>query len=451
MIRLLALASTLCGLVLASTTLFTDARAYAAGGDLLWQDRFNLAGGQAFATAVASSHGRVVAVGGAQNGAGNSVFVVRAYDPKRGTLLWEDRVDPQGGNDQATAVVMDDQRVVVLGHGVDAMGNNRTLIRAYVAGTGDLAWADHGPAAALALGDSHIVAAGLVVDASGNRRVLVRAFAKKTGALAWEDEWVAPFGHEWAGPGSRTVAIEDGKAFVAATAGEIPFPDGRFICIVRSYKVATGTLLWQSSEFSPGQCRANAIATDGRRVVIAENGGGANLFDFQVESFDAATGELLWHDGENHTGFADGAVAVDTEHRVAFVTGVEYRFFAPNPGPSTRGLLVVRAYDTETGVLRWEDRFPLPPEPGCECIGLDVVAVKEQLFVVGRRSTGVWLVRAYDVHSGGLLWHDEFAPATALNSRPTAVASDHGQVFVAGSALNANGNLDFILRTYEAK
>src|SRR2546428_7830812 len=118
MIRLLALASTLCGLVLASTTLFTDARAYAAGGDLLWQDRFNLAGGQAFATSVASSHGRVVAVGGVQNGEGHSVFVGRAYDPKRGTLLWEDRVDAQGGHDHAAAEVVAAECRLVAGYGL---------------------------------------------------------------------------------------------------------------------------------------------------------------------------------------------------------------------------------------------------------------------------------------------------------------------------------------------
>jgi len=427
--------------------------AHPAGGDLLWQDQFDLAGGQDVAKAVASSNGRVVVVGSAQNGAGNSVFVVRAYDPEHGTLLWEDRVDPEGGNGQATAVVMDNQRVVVLGQGVDAMGNSRTLIRAYVAETGELAWADHWPApqfgqGGLALQGGHVVTAGLGVDASGNRRVLVRAYAKKSGALAWEDEWAPPVGGEWIGT-AKTVAIEHGQAFVAATYYPIPGL-GSSLCLVRSHEVASGTLLWQSTtSIGTGQCVANAVATDGKAVVIAEKGGGAAPDDFQAEAFDAATGELLWRrDPRGRTGLADAAVAVDTEHRVAFVTGYEFKSFAPPP-PTFRGVLVVRAYDTETGILRWEDQFPVPPEASCECLGLDGVAVKGRMYVVGRRSTGNWLVRAYDSHSGDLLWQDEVAVVTGSFSM--AVAADRGRVFVAGAALNAAGNLDFILRTYDAK
>jgi outer membrane protein assembly factor BamB len=205
-------------------------------------------------------------------------------------------------------------------------------------------------------------------------------------------------------------------------------------------------LLWSTTS-ALGLCVANGIATDGRSVVLAENAGGPVPFDFQSEAFDAATGEPLWrHDPARHAGFDDFAVAVDTEHRLSFVVGREVRFL--QPPPSFHGLLVVRAYDTRTGVLRWEDQYPL--NPACDCTGLDVVAVKGQVFVVGRRSTGDWIVRAYDSRSGDLLWQDESAPAGS-GSGLTAVAADRGRVFVAGSALNAAGNLDFILRTYDAK
>ena len=61
-----------------------------AAGDLLWQDQVDFAGGADVALAVAADAGRVVAVGSAQNHAGNTDFVVRAYDGKTGALLWKD-------------------------------------------------------------------------------------------------------------------------------------------------------------------------------------------------------------------------------------------------------------------------------------------------------------------------------------------------------------------------
>src|SRR5207249_2861231 len=195
--------------------LLTPALAHAAGGDLLWQDQFDFAGGQDFVNAVAAGQGRIVAVGSAQNGAGNSV-IVRAYDAKSGTLLWKDRVDLAGGNDRATAVVMNDRLVVVAGSGVDATGNAQRIIRAYVPKSGALAWEDRSPAvdvSGLDMEGAHIVVTGTVVDATGSPQLLVRAYVAKSGALAWEDHTLSLGPSSFDSP-RRGVTLHGGKAFV---------------------------------------------------------------------------------------------------------------------------------------------------------------------------------------------------------------------------------------------
>jgi outer membrane protein assembly factor BamB len=221
---------------------------------------------------------------------------------------------------------------------------------------------------------------------------------------------------------------------------------------VRSYEVATGTLRWVTTSPTitptPHLCGVNRIATDGKTVVLAETGG-LMLTDFQTEAYDAATGAWLWRN--DRPGMQDQNLAVDTDHRIAFVTGQRFDSGFLPPGPSNiRGVMVVQAYDTRTGTLRWEDRFAVPPDPECVCIGFDVTAVKGRLFVVGKSITGTWVVRTYASRSGDLLWQDAAAP-TSDRFGLLAVAAQSGRVFVAGSAFNATGNLDFILRAYDAE
>jgi hypothetical protein len=153
--------------------LFTASATFAGtdAGDLLWQDHFDLADREDIASAVAAGFGSVVTVGSAQNAAGNSDFVARAYDAKTGALLWKDLLDVAGGDDAATAVVLDGERVIVAGTGVDATGSNRLVLRAYIAKTGKLAWEDRPPLSSfngLAVGGSRVLVAGTTTDSSGN-------------------------------------------------------------------------------------------------------------------------------------------------------------------------------------------------------------------------------------------------------------------------------------------
>ena len=461
MIRLLALAATLFGLLLASTTLFTDTRAYAAGGDLLWQDHFDLAAGEDVARAVAAGNGRVVAVGSAQNAAGNSDFLVRCYDAKTGALLWKDIVDVAGGDDVATSVVVDDNRVIVAGTGIDATGGRRLLLRVYVAQTGQLAWEDRPPfisVGGLAADGPRVVVAGTSADAAGNSRLAVRAYNAKSGVLDWQDNPPPPSGFVEFNGAIRGVAVHDERVFVAGTVRMTP-PSFNPTCIIRAYVARNGKLDWESQQGPP--CSATAIATDGRNVVLAALGG-AGLDDFLALSFDAETGQFLWQNRTFvGTGFDNEAIAVDIERHTAFVGG----WVRWLPGRDNQEALLVRAYNTQTGVIDWEDQFP-GPNPfvdRCLCQAHDLTADKGRVYAVGSAVYGfghgpnTWIVRSYNAERGDLIWSDDFAPVGGTGSNAfaiqgaRAVAAHGGRVFVVGSGINASGNADFIVRAYDAR
>jgi hypothetical protein len=445
MIRLFALALIACACLLPTS----PAHARTDAGDLLWQDRFDLAGGEDIARAVAAANGRVVVVGSAQNAAGNSDFVVRAYDAKSGALLWKDRVDVAGGDDAATAVVLDDDRVIVAGTGIDPTGGSRLLLRVYIAKNGQLAWEDRPGIVAfngLAADGAHVVVAVTTTDSTGNPQLVVRAYVAKNGIIGWQDQPQTPIGYGGLGGATRGVIIHGQRAFVVGTT-RMSGGEHFVSCFVRAYVVKTGQPIWDSLHRPPSQCIAEAIATDGKRVIVAARGA-TGLDDYLAQSYDAETGQFLWEDRTFvSTGYGNAAVAADTERRQAFVVG----WVMSVNVPGNREAFLVRAYDADTGTMNWEDQFRSYPESFDHAH--DVVVEKNRVIAVGAGG-GTWLVRAYDAKGGDLLWSDEFAPVGGipnLASGALAVAADGGKIFVAGSGLNANGNADFIVRAYDAK
>jgi PQQ-like domain len=447
-------------LLLGSLLLLTAPEAWAKteAGDLLWQDQVDFAGGADAALAVAAAGERVVAVGSAQNAAGNTDFVVRAYDAKTGALLWKDQVNAGGANDAASAVVIEGDVVVVGGTSQPVTGSPRLILRAYAVKNGKLAWEDRSALQSfngLASVGSRVLITGTTATTTGATRLFVRGYVTKTGVIAWQDRPAPPVGYDNVVGAPRGLVVSGHNAYVTGT---VTGPGATTSCHVRSYDAPDGDLNWATVHVSP--CRALAIAADGRRVIVAGQGSIA-LDDLHVQAYDADNGGFLWEMRSGvGTGFANAVIAADLEHRLTFVAG----WIRWVPGSFNQEAFLVQAYDSATGILRWEDQFPgsNPFVQRCLCHARDLVTQNHRVFAVGIGAfnagpLGTWVVRSYDARNGDILFDDEFQPVGGVGSSPfgmtggLAVAVDGGRAFVAGAGLNAAGNSDFTLRVYDAK
>jgi hypothetical protein len=216
-------------------------------------------------------------------------------------------------------------------------------------------------------------------------------------------------------------------AFLAITAA------GLTVGFARS---ETPRLLWQDVVDRGNFDQAFDVALLPDSIFVAGFVGAFNNRDFIARAYDARNGTPRWESVVNAgtNAFASGITATAD---AVFVSGVVLSDW------------LVRALDTETGELLWEDRFDRSgrsdsPRPGA-------IAVSEGLlFVVGSAdSFSVWVVRAYEAATGRLVWQDQLAVNPGLNGAESLVV-EGGRVFVGGFGTTPTSD-DLIVRSYEAR
>ena len=170
-------------------------------GRVLWQDKFNTAGLDDMPTAVAVGNGKVYVVGSIEDAHTNTDWLVKAYDASNGHVVWQDRVDKSGGIDEASAVVVQGGSVYVAGiSDVGGQGNPddfHWLVRAYNGANGSLLWEDSArsvggltPPKSIALsGPTSLCVAGSVYTTQTGSDWLLRVYNAGTGALSWENQY----------------------------------------------------------------------------------------------------------------------------------------------------------------------------------------------------------------------------------------------------------------------
>ena len=346
-----------------------DARA--AGGNLLWEDQFDgMAHSFDSAQAVTTLGAQVFVAGLVRNSSssiGITDFAVRAYDAKTGELLWQDAIN--GGQlSGAYAIAASGGRVFVGGVFQDV--SSAFVLRAYDANTGTLLWNDVVIAEvgcsrnfSIAADGNNVFAVGCLAGNFG-----VRAYDAKAGQLLWEDRVGVD------GDTALAVAVQGNSIFVA---GHIENGGSSHGITVRTYNAKTGELLWQASG-TEGLEDTLAIVVQGNRVFTA---GHANItistgrVDFIVNAYDTKAGNLLWKDRIDST--ANGA----GEARDITVSGGRVYAVGWSRTSKTGDNFVVRAYDANTGALRWEDI--VSGSEGGSGAALAVATRGNQVFVAG--------------------------------------------------------------------
>lgn len=253
-------------------------------------------------------------------------------------LLWERRVDVDSGTDIARSVVVSGDTVIVAGNARAPQGQD-FLTLAYDRTSGQPLWSNHTP-----------LATGLVT-------------------------------HVFA-------ATAHGMAF---TAGYAPNRFGSDI-IVRGHDVGNGRALWEDVMDKGRDDLPTGFAANERAVVVIGYGGNttSHSSDLLVRAYRPFTGELLWEDQLDVSGATDLATSVAMSDNAVYVLGQSWM--------QTGIDLVLRTYDLETGVVRWDVRLP----------GVSARVVRAdagRVFIAGTMG-GASLTAAFRARTGQLLWQE---------------------------------------------
>ncbi|HEX7966001.1 MAG TPA: PQQ-binding-like beta-propeller repeat protein [Gammaproteobacteria bacterium] len=359
-------------------------RAYdVASGALRWEDVWD-AGGIHQDDEVSG-----LAVGGTRlflagssgtNTAGSNGYVVRAYDRRDGTVLWEDHCGQFGS--RARAIVADGGSVFAAGTCSPGTGG-AGLLRAYAASTGAQRWEVDDVALPLALAVSGGTV--LVAGADDGGHLVLRAYTTRQGRFLWE---ARPAEAQGLSLRTAELVVGDGKVYLAWWAVDSNSQDTNQVA---AYGLRKGRLRWQAD---PGD-RVNRLALDSNRLFTAEAGS-----QVLVSAYAASDGALLWQDQPGTPSAPYTALAVTVGDKRVFVAGQAF-----DPAVESAPHFMVRAY-TRTGRLLWEDATPTDTMLGAQAQGLGWT--RGVLVAAGIDSNSVppfgfthWLVRAYATEDRG--------------------------------------------------
>jgi hypothetical protein len=465
------------GLALVGLALGGAEIALAVAGNVPWTDAFDATLEADQANVVAVKGRRVVVAGRSDDlaGGGAEQALVRALDAKTGAELWTHRLEHVTSSEaQAIAISGSRAFVALEAENADAFASGDDwMVAAHSLKDGATLWESILPSTgdeqvvAIAAKGSRVFAGGEaenlvstgedpLVPASG-RDWLVRALSAKKGSVLWEDRV------DSAALTDRVVSLAvSGRRVVAAGVSNDAAAEGSDgDWLVRALDAKKGNLLWESIVDGGGADTPRHVAISGRTTVVVGRStdavGVATGDDWLVHAYDTKTGDLLWDDAVDFEMGDDQPRHVAAGKKQVIVAG-----WATNAvDASSDEDLVVRAYDTKTGDLLWDDLFD--GAAGIERAEQVVHAGK--VVLVGGRSQRLvavdsgsdWVVRAYDPGTGNLLWDDVYDAALAndrVSSTRGGLAVSGKRAFAVGRAANLvdpESSRDWLVRAYDLK
>jgi outer membrane protein assembly factor BamB len=417
---------------------------------LLWSDHFRTAEGTELVNAVDAQAARVFAAGGTRNADGQNSVLVRAYHAESGALLWQHE---KPSNAFATAIVARGRTVFVAGG---------STLRAHDAETGAILWEEETESGALsivagiaALGDSVFIAGSIQKQAADfDFDVFVRAHDAESGALLWQDV-VDGTGRDDVATAITVTAHAVIIAGWRTNAGPLPLGDeasggdaGNSDVLVRAYDARQGSLLWEDVfDRAGGDDVATSIVVNGHRLFVGgitetfDDMGTGNL-DVLVRAYDVVTGTVLWH-VDFDSGPVDSVSSIAVKGRRLFVAGLTQNI-AGNVD------VLVQAYDTRAGAMLWVDTFD---NANGDDWANAIVVTRRKVAIAGRVTDDDgnidFVVRAYDSLSGDVLWQDKFDVGRIDEARD--IAAQRGRLFAVGLGEDDAENFDWIVRGYSLR
>ncbi len=331
------------GLMVDGTELFVVRSFSGLNGSLCWTARYDQGAGENAATAVTANDNLVVAGGYGDTSGGDQLLLVRAYDPDSGSFRWNYTYDRGGGSNEVHAMASGDGLVVAAGSGRDAAGDDAFLVLAFDPDTGALLWQDafeggggENGAMAVTVSDDGVFVAGYDETAAGDREFVVRGYDPASGAVLWTDR----FDHGGYWDGAVAIADMDGMVFSAGVGAD---EDENANLIVRAYDATSGDLVWE--DIRGDGSAASTLDAFGGQVFVSGVEAGPR---FVVRAYDADTGDLQWSDAIEKDGGFNFDTAVDREAGMVTFSGFSQSF---TPELDYTWNVTVRSYNPLTGEL----------------------------------------------------------------------------------------------------
>ncbi len=350
-----------------------------------------------------------------------------------GALRWTDQAPLTTGFNTRVFTATLGAIAFAAGYNSVVPNNSDIFTRAYNTRTGNVLWHD-----TLDKGRDDFpqgLAAGpfvaVVVGQGGNTSVapitaldaLIRAYDPLTGRVLWEDQVNKGDTIDdiaWA------VAIDFDQVFVAGSSSDAG--GGNRKMLVRAYHARTGTLQW---EVERAGVTPTAITTRSGRVFVA---GSTNDLHAFMTALNTTNGGLVWEDTSTVGIFVDAKIR---NHRVVGV------------GRSLQGSLI-RAYHPADGTAAWQ-HITTPPAGFSELFSA-VALGDEAAYVTGFSGQDFgpseFVVRAYELSSGTVLFDDRSHRSGGLGSAGFDIAIGATHVYAVGRASDS-GSSDFLIRAYD--
>jgi hypothetical protein len=332
---------------------------YSSAGVPLWTRRYSAPGDQAdVPEAIAVDHSGNVFVTGSSIGSFNNQDYLTVKYSGAGVLLWTSRYDQAGAQDEANAIAVDsNNNVIVTGCSVGSDNNWRHYTTIKYSGAGVPLWTN------VYIGPVNLDDCALAIAVDVNDNVLVTGWStgpvgRDYATIKYSSEGVALWTNRYSGSvqfdTARAIAVDSsGNVFVTGDSGKPSAtypPPADYATVAYS---GAGVPLWTNRYNGPANSDAvpYAIAVDGSGNVFVTGSsiGIGSSHDYATIKYSGA-GLPLWTNRYNGPANSDddaNAIAVDGNGNV-FVTGSSY---------TTNGIDYATIAYSNDGAPLWTNRY----------------------------------------------------------------------------------------------
>ncbi|MEM7335335.1 MAG: PQQ-binding-like beta-propeller repeat protein [Chloroflexota bacterium] len=218
------------------------------------------------------------------------------------------------------------------------------------------------------------------------------------------------------------------------------------LCLISIVGVisASGLFIW-GDEFSyneDGIETAVSVATaDGKVFVASSATSNAENPDWFIRAYDTQTQSLIWEDQFDYTGNFDSIYKIAAQNDRVIVAGAsEVAVVQEN--------WILRAHDSNTGNLLWQDEYDYN---GTVSFLQDLLVTEKFVIVVGEaydeNFEPDWVVSVHDIQTGALVWRDRYSAGGTENIPFDAEVSGN-RLFVSGWITNSGYDEGWFIRSY---